>query len=123
MKKIIFYLILLGLIVFQFLPLMAMAAETGTVNLPDPLSPKETPGSTSIPVLAGIIIKAILGIVGSLAFIMFIYGGFTWMTAAGSEQRVKTGRDILVWAVLGLVVIFASYAILKFVFTALGVGG
>ena len=110
MKKTTFCLILLGLIVFQFLPLISKAVE-----LNDPL------GNRSIPVLIGDVIKVILGIVGSLAFIMFIYGGFTWMTAGGSDQRIKTGRDILVWAVLGLAVIFASYAILTFVFQALGV--
>ncbi|MEW6609876.1 MAG: pilin [bacterium] len=115
-KETIFYLFLLSVFVFQFLPLISGAENCN--GLCDPLNlPEEKP----IAVLAGKVINVILGIVGSLALIMFIYGGITWMTAGGNEQRVKTGRNILVWTVLGLVVIFSSYAILKFVFQALGV--
>jgi uncharacterized membrane protein YjfL (UPF0719 family) len=52
---------------------------------------------------------------------MFVYGGFTWLTSGGSAERIKKGKDILVWAVIGLVVIFASYTAVDFVLTALGV--
>jgi uncharacterized membrane protein YjfL (UPF0719 family) len=51
---------------------------------------------------------------------MFIYGGFTWMLAAGSAEKVKKGRDIIIWAAIGLVIIFSAYAIVKMVFTGLG---
>jgi uncharacterized membrane protein YjfL (UPF0719 family) len=50
---------------------------------------------------------------------MFIYGGFVWMLAAGNDQRVQKGKDIILWAVIGLVVIFSAYAIVNMVFTAL----
>lgn len=119
-QKTTFYLILLSILVFQFFPLVSEGQQTcdPKKELCDPLNlPSENP----IPILAGRIINTILGIVGSLALLMFIYGGITWMTAGGNEQRVKKGRDILSWAVLGLLVIFASYAILKFIFQALGV--
>jgi uncharacterized membrane protein YjfL (UPF0719 family) len=51
---------------------------------------------------------------------MFIYGGFVWLTSAGNEQKVTQGRNILMWAALGLVIIFLAYAIVKFVLTAIG---
>ena len=69
----------------------------------------------------GRIIRAILGIVGSLALVMFVYGGFNIMTAAGTAEKVEKGKQILVWATIGLIVIFTSYALVKFVFTSLGV--
>lgn len=56
---------------------------------------------------------------GALALLMFVIGGFQWLTAAGNAEKVKKGRDTLMWAVLGLVVIFSSYAILRAVFTTL----
>ena len=46
---------------------------------------------------------------------MFTYGGLTFMLSANSNEKVQKGKDILVWATLGLVVVFSSYAILKFV--------
>lgn len=81
---------------------------TGTVN-PTPQA------------LIGRVINATMGLVGSLALAMFIYGGFVWMLAAGNEQRVQKGKDILTWATIGLIVIFSSYALVNVVFTGLGV--
>jgi hypothetical protein len=73
-------------------------------------------GSTNtVPKLIGNIINGALGVVGSLALLMFIYGGFTWMLAAGNEQAVEKGKNILMWAAIGLVVIFASYSLVSFV--------
>lgn len=85
-----------------------------TVTLDDPLK-----GATP-QTLIGRIIKGILGIVGSLALLMFIYGGFTWMTAAGSSEGVTKGKNILIWATMGLIVIFSSYALVTFVFEGIG---
>lgn len=65
--------------------------------------------------LAGLIIKTLLGLVGIIALIYFILGGFMWMTAAGNQEKIKKGRDTLVWATIGLVIIFASYSIVYFV--------
>jgi hypothetical protein len=87
-----------------------------TANLTNPIS------ANSVPELVGNIINVALGIVGSLALIMFIYGGFTWMLAAGNDQAVEKGRNILVWATIGLVVIFASYSLVNFIINTAIVG-
>jgi len=63
----------------------------------------------------GRIINSALGIVGSLALLMFIYGGFIWLTSAGSADKVTKGKNVLIWATIGLIVIFMSYAATKFV--------
>lgn len=72
-----------------------------------------------IPEIIARVIKAVLGMVGSIGLLMFVYGGFLWLTAGGNEDRVKKGREVLVWATLGLLVIFSAYAILNFVIGAL----
>ena len=84
----------------------------GTVTLPNPLGGTD---ASDINVLIGQVINGVLGVVGSLALIMFIYGGFTWMTAAGSSEKVTKGKDILVWAVIGLIIIFMSYAFVRLI--------
>lgn len=77
-------------------------------------------GEVTGPELIGRIIKTVLGIVGALALAMFVYGGFTWLTSGGSPDKIKKGRDILMWAVIGLIVIFTSYTLVDFVLTAFG---
>lgn len=68
--------------------------------------------------LIGRIIGAVLGIIGSVALAIFVYGGLTWMTSAGNPDKVRKGKEIVIWAVLGLAVIFTSYAIINFVITS-----
>lgn len=87
----------------------------GPQKLPNPLDP----GNKGITVydILGRVIKAALGLTGAIALIMFIYGGFLMMFSGGNSTAVKKGKDTLVMAVLGLVVIFASYAIVNFVIT------
>ncbi len=92
------------------------ASLTGeSVTLSNPI------GEANPNIIIGKIINAILGIVGSLALLMFIYGGFMWMLAAGNNERVQKGKDILIWATIGLVVIFSAYALIKMIFQGLGI--
>ncbi len=78
-------------------------------------------GSDDIPLIIGRVISAVLGIVGSLSLLMFVYGGFTWMTAAGNEQNITKGKNIVIWATVGIFIVFFSYALIKFLFSSLGV--
>jgi len=96
--------------------------DTTTVSLTNPLT--GTPNSKDIPTLLGGIIQYALGIIGSLALVMFIYGGATWMLSAGNQDRVSKGKQIIIWATVGIVIIFTSYALVKFLITTLaGAGG
>lgn len=70
------------------------------------------------------VISGALGISGVLALIAFIYGGIVWMTSGGDSSKVQKGKNMMIWAVWGIVIIFSAYAILSYIFTALvGNGG
>ena len=86
---------------------------TKEVCLPNPL--RVGGQDPTLAQFIGKVINGILGVVGSLALVMFIYGGLTWMTSAGGAEKVKKGKDILIWAVIGLVIIFSAYALVNFV--------
>lgn len=62
----------------------------------------------------------ILGIVGSLTLIMFIYGGLLFLTSAGSSEQVSKAKGVLVAAIIGLVIVFSSYLIIKFALGSIG---
>ena len=57
----------------------------------------------------------ILGIVGALTLLMFVYGGFTWILSGGSSDKVKKGKDIIIGSVIGLLIVFSSYMIIQYV--------
>lgn len=93
---------------------IARALTGGSVlTLPLPLS------NTSIPRVVGRIMNAVLGIVGGLALLLFVWGGLRWMLARGNPEEVGKAKQTITWAALGLLAIFSSYAILNFVITAL----
>lgn len=71
--------------------------------------------SQPIQTTVGKIINTALGLLGIVAVILIIYAGFLWMTAGGTEDRVKKAKDILTASVIGLIIILASYAIANFV--------
>jgi hypothetical protein len=95
------------------------APSTAPSTTPSATALNNPLGVNSVPQLIGNIIKALFGIVGSIALLMFIWGGFTWMTAQGDPKRVQKGKDTLIWAVLGLAVVFGSYALVTLVINAL----
>jgi len=100
-------------------PLHAQAADP-IINPDDPAYDE---GSYTLDNIMVIIIKAsgwVLGIVGSLALLMFIYGGFMFLISAGSSEKIGQAQKILVAAVIGLIIVFASYLIIKFVLASLG---
>jgi len=111
MKK---YLILITILIAVF-AISYISHATPVVELPNPL---EHAGAT-IPLLVGNIINYVLGILGVLALVMFIYGGLTWMTSEGVPAKINKGKDTLIWAILGLALIFFSYALLNFILGAL----
>ncbi len=77
-------------------------------------------GTVDIKVYLGRIIKAAMGILGSLSLVMFVYSGILFMTDRGNGESAGKAKEIAVWTSLGLAVIFASYAILNFIFQIFG---
>tara|TARA_Y100000310_G_scaffold17509_1_gene17316 strand:- start:378 stop:800 length:423 start_codon:yes stop_codon:yes gene_type:complete len=61
------------------------------------------------------IINIILGFLGIVAVIIILAGGFKWMTAGGNEDKVAEARQMVIQGVIGLVIVFAAWAIASFV--------
>lgn len=61
------------------------------------------------------IINIVLGAVGIIFTGLIFYGGIMFLTAQGEEEKAKKGTGIVKAAVIGLLVVLASYAIVLFV--------
>jgi hypothetical protein len=121
-------LLIISIAIFLFLPVLTLAGDTNSaagghtgssVSLNNPLTGSASDVTGGIPAIIGKIINAVLGIVGSLALLMFVYGGLLWMTAAGRDEKITQGKNIIIWSTLGLIVIFSSYAVVKLLLTSL----
>ncbi|HZJ40910.1 MAG TPA: hypothetical protein VFD16_01435 [Candidatus Saccharimonadales bacterium] len=64
---------------------------------------------------AGQIVGVVLSFVGVIFLILMIYAGITWMTASGNEQQVAKAKSLMINATIGIVIVFAAYAITSFI--------
>lgn len=80
------------------------------------INPLET---SNMPKLVGKALRALFGIIGTIALAIFIYGGALWMLSLGDEQRVTRARETMIWAGLGLLAVFGSYVVVQFVLNTL----
>ncbi|MFH1173153.1 MAG: hypothetical protein V1692_01325 [bacterium] len=69
--------------------------------------------------IAGGIIEAFLGFLGILFISYMIYGGYTWMTAGGNDDKVSRAKDVIRNAIIGIAVLLAAWGITNFVINAL----
>ena len=60
-------------------------------------------------------INVALSVVGILLIGFLVYAGYLWMTAAGNEDQVEKAKTTIRNAVIGIAIVFAAYAISRFV--------
>ena len=72
--------------------------------------------------IVGIIIQAVLSLLGVVFLILMVYGGYLWMTARGEEQLVTKAKDTIRMAIIGLCIVIAAYAISIFVISKFTAG-
>ena len=69
----------------------------------------------SLPTDIGSLVGYILSLVGILFFILTIYGGVLWMTSRGNDEQQGKAKKVITGALIGLLIVFASYAIPNYV--------
>lgn len=62
-------------------------------------------------------VNIFLYFVGAVAVIVVIWGGFQYITSSGDSQKATTAKEnTIMYAVIGIVVVVMSYAIVNWVF-------
>jgi len=74
-------------------------------------SNSDVSGALTLTQIALNTLNFLLGIVGILAIIMLVIGGMTYLTAAGDDDKIKTGKNIFKWSVVGITLALASMVI------------
>ena len=111
-NKIIFFLTILVLLV----PIFVFAQiDTECKTTEGVCNPAGSESSWSVEAFTGRTIQYLLGLVGTVALVIFIWAGFIWMMAKGNSAQIQKAQHMMVWAVLGLVVIFSAYILVNFV--------
>lgn len=96
----------------------AIAAVPPGVDEPNVQSPTT---KTDLGTILANGIDALLVFAGAVAVLFLIIGGFRYVVSAGNEQQVESAKKTVLYAVLGLIVIFVAFVLIKVVEQALGV--
>ena len=112
-------LILFFLIVILILPYFVFASSNpaldGLTDVGSDAGYAEAVPAT-LSTMTGKIVKAFLSLLGGIFIVLMLYGGYTWMTAAGDEAKVTKAGNIIRRAIIGLIITVGSYAIWHFIF-------
>ena len=69
------------------------------------------------------VVNALLLFAGAVAVLFLIIGGFRYVVSAGNAEQVEGAKKTIVYALLGLIVIFIAYVLVQLVQNYLGVTG
>jgi hypothetical protein len=100
------------------LPMLALAQGTGP-DLGLNYATAIGLGTQDIRTTISGIIKAFMGLLGIIAVVIILYGGFKWMTAMGAQEKVDEAKKLIISGIIGLVIILTAYAIAQFVVGAI----
>lgn len=107
-------------------PLIALAQGTGTVTpqvspLLDRLK-KVGPAAgygqateTTAIEIVGMVINALLGLLGVIFIILMLLAGYNWLISRGDEEKITKAKDIIRTSIIGLIVVVGAFAIWNFI--------
>lgn len=69
------------------------------------------------------LITVVLSVLALIFLVLTLVAGFKWMNAGGNEEDVKKAQASLKNAIIGLIIVLASFAITYFVFNSMPFSG
>ncbi len=60
-------------------------------------------------------LNQVIGVLGSLAFLFFMWGGAMVVLGSGDSNKVAEGKQRMVWSLIGLFVMFSVWGLLGFI--------
>lgn len=121
MKKISLFILSFLFLSLLALPVLATPEDSNfglnesVPKIPAYKNQKGPYDQTFLTATAGDIIGIVLSFVGVFFFILVIIGGIQWMTAGGSDDKVKKAKTLITNALIGLIIVLSAYAITNFI--------
>ncbi|MFA6255209.1 MAG: hypothetical protein WC675_04260 [Patescibacteria group bacterium] len=126
-KKIVFVLLTIGFLTILLSPQIILAADCTSADCAlkglDVTATNAGFGAgekRDIPTIIGEAINYVFGIVGVIFLTIILVGGYLWMTAGGSEEKVGKAKSFIVNGINGIIVIFLAYALVYVMLFSMG---
>jgi hypothetical protein len=96
------------------LPTKALAQQVQPFRVNSPVSPSDLPSAVAL------ILDVAFGIVGVVAVVYLVIGGFRYITSGGNAEVVEQAKATITNAVIGLVAVLLAALIIHYVLQVLG---
>ncbi len=80
-------------------------------------------GTQDIRITIANLIRIFFGLLGLVAVVIILYGGFLYMTSQGNPEVIQKAKKVLIGAFIGLLICLLAFAIVQFIITAILGGG
>ncbi len=98
-----------------------LSATATPSGIPNPDWQYLPPGfARSLPDLLASLLTLLVAIVAVLVFAYLIWGGLSWITSGGDKGKTDSARAKIMAAIIGLVIIASSYAVLQIILRFMG---
>jgi len=101
----------------SFIPVHLLADATSALNNGIGAACGNSCNKTTLDKIFAGIADSLIFVVGAVSVIMIIVGGLRYVTSNGDSKQAESARNTILYAVIGIVVAIASYAIVTFVTT------
>lgn len=95
-------------------------AQAATINIA-PGGEFQPLGGVRVEYIVGALVRIVLIVAAIIFFFMLVIGGIQWMTSGGDKAAAEAARGRVTAALIGLVVVFAAYAIIYLVGEMFGI--
>jgi hypothetical protein len=100
-------------------PVLAQSVLNNTELMPSGIQTATGLSNTDIRITIARIIRVAMGMLGIIAVVIILIGGFTWMTAGGNDEKVGEAKKWIFSGIIGLAIILSAYGIANFVISSL----
>ncbi len=119
MKKYFKKFVLVAMFMLALAPALALAQVDPFGNRVGEVNSALGLGNQDPRTTAASVINVLMGFLGIIAVVIILLGGFKWMTAGGSEDKIGEAKKLMTAGVVGLAIILAAWGITVFVLNAL----
>ncbi len=78
---------------------------------------KDCSDNNKVPGILKATVNVLSLVIGALSTLMIVVAGFRYLVSSGEQAAVKSAKDTILYAVIGLVIALMAQALLRFVFT------
>lgn len=68
------------------------------------------------------IINPLIGFLFALAVVYFLYGAFEFLANQESDEKKTTGKQHMLWGIVGITIMMGVFAIMNMILNTLGIG-